>query len=516
MKKSLFILLPLLIMSCSSNQTVIISNPHDIDRGKESIVVGTIEIYLSVNEDGTFPDNYFQFSEDPSENPLNIKLSNTSKSFKLICKNKYPTIKDPHEKLILKFYISAICEPEKYSIYSPNILAAVAPGAPRKSSIIRTFNVLPNTIINLGKTQIFLRETSSNSSNYTVRGLDLLSPTYNDYLHTPYKVSYDNSIEDNEALEVFSIDYPKIYQSYDLKLTTSSLTTITPRNVTNKDLADVCFTEKNNGTAVGWSGTILRTTDGGDNWAPIESGTTKGLLSVHFTDINNGTVVGTDGTILHTTDGGKTWESQTSGTKTYLSSVFFTNSDNGTIVHWMGSILHTTNGGQTWAEQPCEHKGGFFGVYFSDINHGTVVGDEGKIFHTTNGGGTWISQTSGTTKILNKVHLTNANNGTIVGSDGTILRTTDGGNIWVQLESGTDYDLTSVCFTDTNNGIVVGERGTILHTTDGGKTWDVIKSGTKYNLNSIFFLDSKHGVIVGDGGTILRTTDGGKTFTDRI
>jgi len=31
-------------------------------------------------------------------------------------------------------------------------------------------------------------------------------------------------------------------------------------------LFGVSFTDANNGTAVGWYGTILRTTDGGENW----------------------------------------------------------------------------------------------------------------------------------------------------------------------------------------------------------------------------------------------------------
>jgi photosystem II stability/assembly factor-like uncharacterized protein len=50
--------------------------------------------------------------------------------------------------------------------------------------------------------------------------------------------------------------------------------------------------DTNNGTAVGDSGTILRTTNGGNSWIPQTSGTTKTLYGVSFTDANNGTVVG--------------------------------------------------------------------------------------------------------------------------------------------------------------------------------------------------------------------------------
>jgi hypothetical protein len=72
-------------------------------------------------------------------------------------------------------------------------------------------------------------------------------------------------------------------------------------------LNGVCFTDINNGTAVGNKGTILRTSDGGQNWISQSSGTTKYLCGVSFTDANNGTAVGENGTILRTTDGGVTF-----------------------------------------------------------------------------------------------------------------------------------------------------------------------------------------------------------------
>ena len=59
----------------------------------------------------------------------------------------------------------------------------------------------------------------------------------------------------------------------------------------------VSFVDANNGTAVGWSGTILRTSDGGQNWVIQSSGiygTSIGLYGVSFNDANTGTAVGGD------------------------------------------------------------------------------------------------------------------------------------------------------------------------------------------------------------------------------
>jgi photosystem II stability/assembly factor-like uncharacterized protein len=57
-------------------------------------------------------------------------------------------------------------------------------------------------------------------------------------------------------------------------------------------LQDFSFADPSKGFAVGARGTILRTTDGGNNWDIPESGTDDDLYGVSFTDPNTGTVVG--------------------------------------------------------------------------------------------------------------------------------------------------------------------------------------------------------------------------------
>ncbi|MGH7726303.1 MAG: WD40/YVTN/BNR-like repeat-containing protein [Candidatus Eiseniibacteriota bacterium] len=64
------------------------------------------------------------------------------------------------------------------------------------------------------------------------------------------------------------------------------------------------FADADTGTVVGFAGTILRTTDGGQTWVPQESGTVHDLFDVFFTDTSTGTVVGESGTVLRTVTGG--------------------------------------------------------------------------------------------------------------------------------------------------------------------------------------------------------------------
>ena len=49
---------------------------------------------------------------------------------------------------------------------------------------------------------------------------------------------------------------------------------------------------------MGENGVILRTTDGGVSWVLQSKGTSEFLYGVCFTDVNNGVAVGSAGTIL--------------------------------------------------------------------------------------------------------------------------------------------------------------------------------------------------------------------------
>ena len=66
----------------------------------------------------------------------------------------------------------------------------------------------------------------------------------------------------------------------------------------------IYFPDAYTGYVVGFSGTILKTINGGITWTTLSSGTTSELLSVFFTNDNMGCTVGNDGTILTTTNGG--------------------------------------------------------------------------------------------------------------------------------------------------------------------------------------------------------------------
>src|SRR5687768_4774386 len=85
------------------------------------------------------------------------------------------------------------------------------------------------------------------------------------------------------------------------------------------------------------------------SWTPQSSGTTNDLRGLHFVDATHGWAVGLNGTILHTTDGGENWSPQnpgTSGVHNYFAVRFLDRN-----LGWAGGgyvVSRTTNGGSSW------------------------------------------------------------------------------------------------------------------------------------------------------------------------
>ena len=317
---------------------------------------------------------------------------------------------------------------------------------------------------------------------------------------------------------------------------------------TNKNLRDVVFLNATTGIAVGDSGIILRTTNGGTLWSVVPTNVGNDLTSISFVDSQNGWVAGSNGL----------------QTPTYLDSAV---------------VLRTNNGGLNWFVQAKLDMYNLKDVFFVDQNTGFIVGWEGgggNLFRTTDGGETWSDTTLPTNGIIQRVHLTDQNTGWILTSScGSLLcwsqiyKTTDGGNFWQTQMDSLGPSLSDISFTDSQNGIAVGNTspyftGVIYKTTDGGETWlnnfgppfgefdfvdafhisnsviaiwginwdwvDVFywstDSGVTWQLrdsmqfiypihiNRIFFADTLNGWAVGNGGTILHTTNGGVSFVE--
>ncbi|HOY31521.1 MAG TPA: YCF48-related protein [Bacteroidales bacterium] len=278
----------------------------------------------------------------------------------------------------------------------------------------------------------------------------------------------------------------------------------------------IFFTDVNTGYAVGVSGTILKTTNAGNDWTAQTSGTINTLISVYFTDANTGYAVGFNGTILKTSNGGLVWTDLSISNSYDLFSVYFTDSNNGYAVDFEARIIKTTDGGNNWAVLATNATSYLCSANFTNINTGYVVGFNGNIIKTIDGGSNWTLLRSGTER-LSSVYFTDANTGYAVGYNymngtGTILKTINGGTNWSTQISGTYNQLNCVFFIDADTGYAVGENGIILKTINGGATWITQISGTTNYLSSVYFTDATTGYVTGSYATILKTSNGGTNW----
>jgi len=94
---------------------------------------------------------------------------------------------------------------------------------------------------------------------------------------------------------------------------------------------------------------IVKTTDGGDNWALIHSNEGIGAgWDMSFINDMTGYVCTGSGKILKTTDAGNTWEIQNTPLTENLYAIHFPSMLTGYVASWSGKILKTTNGGATF------------------------------------------------------------------------------------------------------------------------------------------------------------------------
>lgn len=292
---------------------------------------------------------------------------------------------------------------------------------------------------------------------------------------------------------------------------------------TSKNLNDTYFINGDIGYAVGDSGVIIKTIDGGVNWKAQNSTVGGKLSSVFFTNTLNGYVVGEDATLLKTADGGLNWVKHPLGLPTtiFLNAVYFTNDSSGYItsntieqISNSSIILKTKNKWSSWRIDTLG-IGVTSSVCFPSEDTGYLVGN--CIRKTTNAGTEWQS------KSLNNINLNavtqNIYDHTIVavGDNGKIVYGQPTTAIFNILDKGTGENLRYITYDSYyHKYFVVGNKGVILMNSDlkPMTDWTPIKSGVTCNLNSVSTIDQSDNsnVIVGDSGTVLKSTNSGDSW----
>ncbi len=332
------------------------------------------------------------------------------------------------------------------------------------------------------------------------------------------------------------------------------------------NLNAVGFFDENNAVAVGDSGTITRSTDGGVTWNPafIDSALfhTAGLLGggdmLKGLNVANdpkpsgggggnpcGTkgkaiTVGGSGKTLLTTDFGATWHPKNSGTLANLKGITSLSDSDFAAVGENLTLIYSSNGGEswlpatlvvppqflfqkmgntvsvpfkegdnTWHEHPCkvllkERESA------SPIENLIAVGESGIILKSSDKGVTWIYQSPFTGNSFHAGTGFNHHNVFIAG-DSMFAQSPDGGSLW-NSSPDTQATIRNVSLVDSTSAYAVGDNGRIIFSKDYGATWQQETSPSANNLTGVASATFSDGfarivLAVGENGTILRKVE---------
>lgn len=297
---------------------------------------------------------------------------------------------------------------------------------------------------------------------------------------------------------------------------------------TNQLLTSIHFVDSLYGWAVGDSGTIIHTTDGGTDWLFQNSKTENKIVDVFFLDRNLGWASSWNtsnipfGTLLlSTTDGGQDWTSEPfREDNLFMTSILFLDSLNG----WMGgkphALVKTTNGGLSWEQAKIDTSlFAFFPVFniaFYNSNYGYACGGAidgaGVVWSTTNGGDNWfaIDPSEAPPDPISQVHIYDSLNVIGIGGDRElfgvgVIRTSDGGSFWEYEDIGMQgFGLTLDFRTDNEAWSALGGQQKFIYSLDSGVTWIQIPTPDSSVIFDVIFPDSLHGFAVGREGAILK------------
>ncbi len=255
----------------------------------------------------------------------------------------------------------------------------------------------------------------------------------------------------------------------------------------------------------GGSGSIVKTTDGGETFTVLNSPTLNPLHAVSCSSIATCYATGDFGTLLKTINGGETWIEIDIGSKTNtprFTNVLALDDSMVIVIGRDGTLFRSEDGGGTWGRPTVKSVSDFYAIYFSDKKNGFIGGDDGALFFTEDGGATWTYQ--------NALHLA----GQILGLSGdgkqtvfavgdTVNKSLDGGKTWTA-QSLLSKSNSAVTVVDAKTAYVLADLNSILSTADGGTTWKTDVTAVNAFFKDITCPEVGYCLAVGSSGRVLR------------
>jgi photosystem II stability/assembly factor-like uncharacterized protein len=237
-----------------------------------------------------------------------------------------------------------------------------------------------------------------------------------------------------------------------------------------------CFASGHGGLTVNFDSTNVAATI-----TQLNGGTFAGTIeALNCPSVTNCIAVGTSGAIIATTNGGQTWLTQTDpyGTSPTLEGVSCSGSDCA-IVATSGDTLYTTNFGTTWTEGTSGVTVTIEGVSCTSAFCAAVTAvapTDSDFLVSPLGSGTWTHASSGVAAALDGINCVTTScqaGGAVVSGHPILFGTSNSGSSWTQetAPASATEALSSVACVDANDCFAGGANGSVIVTNNGGTTW---------------------------------------------
>lgn len=265
---------------------------------------------------------------------------------------------------------------------------------------------------------------------------------------------------------------------------------------------------------VGSNGTILKTTDGGENWVQKNSGTTFNLTKVQFVNANVGYIsanTNTSGLLLKTTDGGENWNSVTAAGTSFINDFSRVNENIIFIINDDGVLKKTSNGGQSF--EKVNTNDFIEKIQFINEQIGYASNGSFSFVKTIDGGSSWsVIGSLGAFPANGAFFFLNEQVG-FVNTTKNLSKTTDGGLNFTYLDT-IEYAMNKLFATSENIIWGITLELTLSGQTDYTMRGEIIEPGDFQRINgvpyfrSIYFANETIGYAVDFDGHIFKNTTG--------
>jgi photosystem II stability/assembly factor-like uncharacterized protein len=271
---------------------------------------------------------------------------------------------------------------------------------------------------------------------------------------------------------------------------------------------DILCTAERTCLAIGTTGGIQRTEDGGVSWTQVAN--VGRLDTLGQADSQTLYATGIFRMLLKSTDGGATWDRKPDLPAANLRRIACGDALHCLIAMEVGTqLLRTTDGGDTFTSV-VPSSDTTFAVGFAGPTRAIAAGALGSAEVSDDAGVTWSAigtRIAGSFGVLTAAWESVAYAG---GANGVLARTADAGQTWSNVSPPTDAIVTGLAGVGPDRLYVLASDGTLQRSDNGGGSYSLLNPGP-VRPYAILALDTNRLILVSQRG-LARSVNGGESF----